>query len=390
MLQTKLDPNIQIVSAENAKDIYDYGIEFTTKEVSIAQYMERPTVYITNDPIQRNTDRWSDEKASELVLSIIERVKMGPIRVQKVTNTIQKRANFIVIDGAQRLTNIRRFRRNELKLSKLKYLVRDGEDKIKFDDNGKPVIVEGLFVSSFDEEGNQTYVDISGLTFKDLPPTFQKRFDAEMLNIELYEFDSEEIKKILFTRWNNGEALTRAEKRKSKMSDHLLVGQAELKQMNIFKIGLSALKLSADEQSHSVLQVMAVIHTDNKTGLGHDDIDAIMDQFSPELIEQTKAAGDYLGQVYDVIQKKNLKKSIFNKIFNKTKMISMMYVIAKEFERLPTPEEFANWAEEFYGSDIEQTNFDSSSSTSRSDKVRVRNAIPYGHFKKRFSLQAVE
>lgn len=378
MLGMKLDSSIERIGVEQAQEIYDFGLEPSRRIMSVATFMERPQIYVTDDPIQRNTEAWSIETASEMIVSLIERVSIGAIKVQPFNHPIRKKPHFNVLDGAQRLTRIRGYKRDEYALARLKYPVKDESDpkKVKLDAQGNPIYIEGLFVLGTDEDGNKKYIDISGLKFSQLPQVFQNRINDYPIEVEEYRFKDNEIKKSLFYRWNSAVPLTAAEKRKSKMSDHLLEGQDRLLEMDIFKIGITPSRIKRDEQSNTILQIMAVIDTDNNTGLGKDEIDTLMDRFSDELIEHTKFIAEYITDVYELFDAKK-KKSIFNK----SRLISMMFVVSKSFEGLPDKLAFKEWVEDFFLDKINQTDISSSTSaTTRKDKVRARNAITLQYF----------
>ncbi|GKS12848.1 hypothetical protein YDYSY3_38480 [Paenibacillus chitinolyticus] len=384
MLTMKLDSRIERIGVDEVQDIYDFGLQASTRSMSVAEFMERPQIYWTDDPIQRNTNAWSDETASEMIVSLIERVSIGTIKVQPFTHPTQKRTFYNVLDGAQRMTRVKKFKKNEFKLAKLKYPVMDEENpkKVKLDEAGNPIYIQGLFVLTTNEEGEKKYIDISGLTFSQLPVVFQNRINSYNFEIEEYRFKDNEIKKVLFYRWNSAVPLTAAEKRKSKMADHLLEGQDRLLEMEIFKIGTTPKKLDRDDQANTIQQVMAVIETDNNTGLSHTIIDSLMDRFSDELIEHTKFVADYLTEVYELFDEKEKKA-----IFNKSRLISLMYVISKHLDALPDKTAFATWIRDFFVEKISETGLDSKSSTTRPDKVKARNTITLSYFNKYFGLE---
>ncbi|WP_240416505.1 DUF262 domain-containing protein [Paenibacillus periandrae] len=378
MLSIKMDSNIEIVTTNQMDGFYDFGLEAGGRSWTIAEYMERPTIFITDDPIQRNNTSWSMEQAAELIVSIIERVSIGSIKTQVVQNKAQKRRNYIVLDGAQRATRIRGYIRNLYPLAKLRYAMKGEDGEAKKDEEGNTIYVEGLFIEALNEAGKPVYLDISGLYFKDLNPMIQKRIMGFSFMVEEYYFDDPEIKKVLFYRWNNGESLTPTEKLKSKLSDPLLFASVALKKFDVFKAGLTPKKVDRDENLMAILQAMAVISTDNNTGLAMKVIEANHYNFDTNVIEKTKVAGTYLNQVYTNF--KNIKMR--DKIFNKTKTISLMYVVSKTLEEGILPEDhhvFAEWATQFY---VHEAGFASATSgTTTLDRVKSRNSAPLAHLR---------
>ena len=100
---------------------YDYSIEFL---VSLMQGV-RPKI-ILEVPFQRKYV-WKDDKASQLVESIIMNVPIPPIYFAE-----EEDGRWLVIDGLQRLNSLLRFFQNEFALKKLGIL---GDlDKMKFKD----------------------------------------------------------------------------------------------------------------------------------------------------------------------------------------------------------------------------------------------------------------
>ncbi|MDN4106162.1 DUF262 domain-containing protein [Paenibacillus polymyxa] len=378
MLSIKIDPNVPIVKMDKINGFFDFGLEAGGRTWTIAEYMERPTIFITNDPIQRNNTAWSDEQGSELFASIIERVSIGSIKTQVIQNLKAKRRNYIVLDGAQRLTWIKNIIRNLKPLAKLRYAVEGDDGEAKKDAEGNTIYVEGLFVEGVDNEDNKVYLDISGLYFKDLPVTIQNRIYSYNFEVEEYYFDNPEIKKVLFSRWNNGESLTPIEKLKSKLSDPLLLATVTLKEKEIFKAGLSPKKVDREENLMAILQSMAVINTDNNTGLSMKTISAIHYDFSIEVIEKVSFASTYLNDIYTSIEETKLR----NKIFNKTKTIALMYVVSKarDEEILPDNQEtFLEWATQYYTREIAIPN--ATSGTTSGDRVKARNSAPLVHMR---------
>ena len=100
---------------------YDYSIEFI---VSLMQGL-RPKI-VLEVPFQRKYV-WKDDKASQLVESIIMNVPIPPIYFAE-----EEDGRWLVIDGLQRLNSLLRFSQNEFALKKLEILKE--LEKMKFKD----------------------------------------------------------------------------------------------------------------------------------------------------------------------------------------------------------------------------------------------------------------
>ncbi|WP_145949543.1 DUF262 domain-containing protein [Paenibacillus sp. Y412MC10] len=382
MLSIKMNPSVPIVTMDQMNGFFDFGLEATARTWTVAEYMERPSVFIMDDPIQRNNTVWSLEKATEMITSLLERVSIGSIKTQVVQNVKQKRRNYIVLDGAQRMTRIRDYVRGNYPLQKLRYAIEDENGEAKKDENGQTMYVEGVFIECVNDNGDMVYLDIAGLQFKELPSTLQNRIMSYNFTVEEYHFEDDEIKKVLFYRWNNGESLTPTEKLKSKLSDQLLVAAVALKKFDVFKAGLTEKKIHRDENLMAILQAMAVICTDNNTGLSMKVIEAIHYDFDTTVIEKAKIAGEYLNKVYASIENDKTRKAIFNK----TKTIALMYVVSKANEEGILPEDhlaFADWAKQYYVNEAAVTS--ATSGTTSSDRVKARNSAPLTHLRKYFA-----
>lgn len=344
------EEEIRIIVASKDMPFVYYNIDVSHEEMSVNQFMERLHVFKFNDPIQRNSV-WSIDKKSLLIVSILEEVSIGEIKTQIIRYNKKKYRN--VLDGKQRLTTIRDFVRNRYAL-------------------------KNAFVRCFDEEGIEVKLDISGMTFEELPQAFKDRILALVLDIKNYDELDDKLKAELFQRWNNGEALKPSQLRKAKMSYDLLFSIAELKQLEVCQAGFSASAVNNDANSDMLLKALAVLKTDNHTALDSKTIDKYLEDesFNIENINELKEIALFLDEAYKQLDEKVAKKS-----FGASKTVTLFYVGRKAIEEKITSELFAQWIEQFFVTEYKKTGYaGTSSGTTKIDAVKKRNQIGLDHF----------
>ncbi|PLS19752.1 hypothetical protein CVD28_01550 [Bacillus sp. M6-12] len=331
-----------------------FTVDVSRDEMSVAQFMSRLEVFKFNDPIQRNCV-WPIEKKSLLIVSVLEEVSIGEIKTEVIRQNKKKFRN--VLDGKQRLTTIRDYVRN-------RYALKDA------------------FVRCFDEDGEQVLINVSGMYFNDLPQQYQDRIMALILDIKSYDDLDEKMKAELFQRWNNGEALKPSQLRKSKMSYDLLFAISELKQLEVFTAGFSNSAVNNDTHSDMLLKALSVLKTDNNTALDSKSINKFLDEdaFKTADIEELKELGNYLNDVYTLLDEKSVKKS-----FGASKSVTLLYVSKQAMKENRSPEEFASWVQTFFVKDYNKSGYSTSSGTTKLDSVKRRNNLGLEHYQTHFS-----
>ncbi|RXZ78119.1 DUF262 domain-containing protein [Paenibacillaceae bacterium] len=348
---------VKIVKADESLKLVDFGVEATNVSISVTEFMEKLSVFRFNDPIQRNSV-WKLEKKSLAIISIIEKVYIGEISVQILRENKKKIRN--VIDGKQRLTTARDYVKNKFPLTNVPY-------------------IEGV-----DENGETVFIDVNGYYFKDLPCAFQNRIMSHMIHIREYEID-EEQKQEFFYRWNNGESLKPSERRKSRMAAPLRSALAEMKASPVIQAGLNENDLNRDANGDLVQQAMALIITNNDTGLGSGVIDKMVKEnmFSDEVIENVKGKILFLNNIYESLEVE-ARASIFQK--TKTKTPSILYVLHK-FADVESVK-FTDFLKNFFVDTYSSTGYASysNSSTTKKSFVQKRTDILLSAAKEWFDI----
>ncbi|MBP1308948.1 hypothetical protein JOD82_001968 [Paenibacillus sp. 1182] len=349
----------KIVKATSDMDMEYFEIPITHDHRSVDQYMGMLSVFKFNDPIQRNADAWDIEGKSLLIISLIEGISIGAIKVQVIRKSEKKYRN--VLDGKQRLTTIR--------------------DYLK----GKFAIQCARYVNSIDEEGNLIWIDVNGMYFNDLPEAYQRKIKGTLIQIEEYDVD-DSMKFELFKRWNNGVALKPAQIRKAKMSYEMIHFIASVKDLPQITAGFTPKGINNEVQNDMVLKAMAVLLTENNTALDNKTLNKMLDEkaFIPALLEETKSVIDFLGEVYPILDEKAQAKS-----FGTSKTVSLLYIAKLAKREGIDIQAFAKWMHQFFVKDYQKSGYGSQSGTTKLENVRRRNEIVLKHYTKHFEAAVV-
>lgn len=136
---------------------YDYSVQY------IYDLIKKGKI-ILEVPFQRK-NIWSSDKASSLIESIVMNVPIPPLYFAEEEN-----GNWLVLDGLQRLSSIKKFYDNEFSLTKLEVLT-----------------------------------DLNKIRYKELPPKAKGLLDDGMLRVNVIKKDSHrDIKYDIFMRLNRG------------------------------------------------------------------------------------------------------------------------------------------------------------------------------------------
>ncbi|MBR5949537.1 MAG: DUF262 domain-containing protein [Clostridia bacterium] len=136
---------------------YDYSVQY------LYELMKRGKI-ILEVPFQRQ-QIWTTDKSSSLIESVIMNVPIPPLYFAEEEN-----GDWLVVDGLQRLSSIRKYYDNEFALTKLEVLT-----------------------------------ELNKLKYKDLPPKSRSLLDDGMLRVNVIRKDSHmDIKYDIFMRLNRG------------------------------------------------------------------------------------------------------------------------------------------------------------------------------------------
>lgn len=349
----------KIIKATELDEYPIFTIQKTEEYKSVSQFMGfvRSSSIKFNDPIQRNAGAWTLEAKSKLIISILEEISIGEITVQLIRGD-GKHIVRNVLDGKQRLTTIRDFKK------------------------GKFALQTDTYVNGYDKDGvTPIWVDVNGLYYDDLPQVYKDRFEASMIKFDLYEID-DDMKFELFQRRNNGVALNTAQLRKSKMSYDMLFMIAKAQQLEVYRAGFSEKQINSDKLSDIILSSMAVLVTDNNTALDNKTLNKMLDNkaFVPAVMKDFEEVSGYLTKVYKLLDEKALSKS-----FGGSKTIALIYMASIANREGRSVKEFAEWMTQFFVKDYTKSGFATSSGTAKLESVQRRNKVIQKHYNNFFA-----
>lgn len=249
---------------------------------------------------QRN-DVWTNEQRSELGISMIEGVMIPAVCANRVTvgEKIYK-----IIDGRQRIHTIE--------------MILDGTF----------VFTKGSIVR--DEYGNDV-LDISGMTYPDLPEEMQETIRDCTINIEYYEDMTDEQAIKWFDRLNNGTALTGYQKARSECPS--IKQLTELSKHELFEESMTK-KARNDMKNELSVAKAYIMLTDPKPNL---ELRYVEETLSTMILDEEEVNDliEVLNKIYDaysIIKKDKLNASLNKKIArriatvgNFTSIIPMTY-----------------------------------------------------------------
>jgi len=249
---------------------------------------------------QRN-DVWTSEQRSELGISMIEGVMIPAVCANRVTvgDKVYK-----IIDGRQRIHTIE-------------------------------MILDGTFVFAKrsivrDEYGNEV-MDISGMTYDDLPEDMQDTIRDCAINIEYYEDMTDEQAIKWFDRLNNGTALSGYQKARSECP--VIKQLIELSKHELFEESMTK-KARNDMKNELSVAKAYIMLTDPKPNLELKYVEEMLSTMILDEEEMTDLV-NVLNKIYDAykIIKKDKRDASLNKkiarriatVGNFTSIIPMTY-----------------------------------------------------------------
>lgn len=351
----------RIVKANEVNiQLFEFGLD-TTKEVhSYGQFsnMVKNGAFKWNDPLQREYV-WDDKKRSNLIVSGIERIDIGELKAEIVRESGKKKRN--IIDGKQRGLSLYHYKNNKWGLAR------------------------GTYVRGVDENGEDVLIDISGLKFSELPEEMQERLNSLQIKIECYENLTPELKAELFYRWNSGESLKPAEKRKAKMTAELRQFIDDIKRSPVYLCGFSETALKRDANGDAVQQSMIILATNGNTSIDSKTLDKLAEEdgYTAEIKAEMNQVLQFLNKTAEILEEDTKKK-----VFTKNKLSSMVLAAKEAIKEEVSPEDFAQWLYLFFDHEYKERGFEqyASASTTSKDNVQKRILVMMDDFKKTLTV----
>jgi hypothetical protein len=160
------------------------------RDFNVAKAMAWRSAIHDDPPYQREASAWSLDKQQLFIDSLLNGYDVPKIYLHDLRGKHPTQV-YAVVDGRQRLTAIWRFLRDELALA----------DDFRIEPANRPELPEG------------TRDPVAGQRFSELDPAWQRVLRTTYLAVVLIQNATEDDIEDLFSRLNNGEPLTAAEKR---------------------------------------------------------------------------------------------------------------------------------------------------------------------------------
>ncbi len=252
-----------------------------------------------NNIIQRGFV-WDRKRCTLLVDSILRRYPVPPIFTiqtdKKITTPKGQVSVFDVIDGKQRCLTVSKFRKNEFALEQM-----------------DPVTLE-----------DGTEIDVTGMTYEQLPDELKKSFDDFSFNVYFFiDTTMDEIVEMM-SRLNNGKPMSSIELLRIKAKD--LEGIQKLAYHSFLKENLSATAINGYQNEDIIIKMAMLLESeDGNIGLEAKDTKPIYENIDfskdkKELSKRIEAVLDTIQGVHDIMTNESKKNA--KKLTNKTHMTS--------------------------------------------------------------------
>ena len=348
------------------------NISMTVKNLKAMRDNPQKDTIDFDSPIQRKSGMWDEKRKSLLIHSILMGSLYSVPTVYFRKDMLEdKKYQYSVIDGIQRITTIFSYIDNEFSLTEV-----------------PPVIVDGV-----------TY-DVSGMYFKDLETDLQQEIVRFKLKIEAFEPESGDTEEYvnntieeIFSRINSAVPLTSAQLCKAKAGTDVAILINEMLSSKFFTEGcyFSKGQLKASDDQRCLLQLMMLLDTIYIEDFELKDFseksimeyaESIKGKYSEKQVNMLASVVQYLTDAFPEKDKQLKKINI--------PIIGFIadYAIDKEIK----PRYFRNWFDFFTEEDelFEAYKTFCSSGSTRIDKVNGRLIYAMNSFVSYFEIDYPE
>lgn len=308
----------------NVERLAASSIPYTVKQFS--KMIDNGSISFDN-LVQRGLT-WENKRRSEFIWSLIMNYPIPPIYAGRDINGDNKMLD--IMDGKQRLTTIHKYLNDEFNLTSL---------------NPIPYT---------DENGDVCEIDISNKKFSELDEEIQDLIKDRTITVYYYDNISQEQKRELFKRLNNGKALTAKNKSLASCVDLdtlMKIGSHEL-----FTDMLTQKGLENKNQVTLVMKSWMMLNRDI------DEISFESKKFNPvlEQVEISTAEENRLNEVFDLVLNTHTtlmnvyKDRVAKKLYTETHLISLIPFFNMAIEDERDEDDMAGFITYFY--DIDDAN----------------------------------
>lgn len=253
----------------------------------LVDYIDKGQVKFDN-PVQRPYV-WTDDMKSQLLDTAMRGFPMGVIHVDK--NTTTKKWLCDVMDGQQRCTTLYKFMKGEFAL-------------------------QNIIPFEFEEKE----YDVNGCYFDDLPEELQKEIRSYALNIVYCENATQDEKRELFAKLNNGKALTAKQKVVASVNNFEEV--MEMSHHPIFQMLLTQKGFENKNYIQYIMKMWAMLNMNvNDVSFESKVFHPMISKtrMTPEQIEEIKGVLDYAQKVLEYANSQPKSEDAYRRMSAKLK-----------------------------------------------------------------------
>lgn len=230
-------------------------MDFSPKQRTVTSILRDVSTgeYSLKFKIQRKEGQWSPSSKKTLIDSIIRSYPVDPIRC------IQENGQKFIVDGIQRVTDIRDF----------------VEGKFPLEKTAKPVTIRGV------------EYEIAGKRFAKLDEEIQERITAYEMTVYTFSDCTYEDYCEIFKRQNNGKPLSTTQKRTVFESERMADTLVELIEHDVFTKIMTSAHIKADYDKDVIRQVLMFISDYEVVSLKAAEIDKFSIYFSENYDEES-------------------------------------------------------------------------------------------------------
>ena len=276
---------------------------------------------------------WEKSRKSGLIESMIIGYPIPPVFAKRLDDGSGKRGSnvYYIMDGKQRLSTIKEYLNNEFELTTL--------PKVTYMD---------------DELGEEVTIDISGMTFNELPEALQNYLATVNVSVTYFDNLTKEEERELFKRLNAGKPLSAKSRLLASCRD--IKGLLDIGSHPLFMPTKGMLTEKARENKNQVTLVMKCWCMMNQD---IQDVSFESKYFNP-LVEETEISeADKIAliKVFDFIYNvhahliEHKEKKVAKKLYTETHMVSLIPFVKKSIEDGIDEWMFAGWLVNFFTSD---------------------------------------
>lgn len=275
------------------KNLEVYTMEYSNKPrtlSAIVSDLQSGTISLEHK-LQRKEGQWNNEQKTNLLINILKGYPINP--TYAITEKISERKKLLyVIDGVQRISTVRDFIGNELKLNK----------------KAAPIELDG------------EVIELAGKKFENLSEELQDRIkNYELTVCSLSDYNEDDVRQ-MFKGINSGAKLTKSQESVIYISDELLEKFNTVLENEFWsKTALTPTDIRKNTDRDILIQCLYLISEKEITGFSNKDLYQFLGETSSEEIDSL------IEKITDIINKLNELIPEKVKTFKKNSIAVVIY-----------------------------------------------------------------